>query len=350
VHAGGAQLLDHLAIVRLGEELGDALRHDRPHVGHLLQRIDVGCDQRVEIAEVACQITRGGLADVADAEREDEAGQRGAAALFDRHQQVLRRLLAHALEVGEREHAEAVQIDRRLHDRRIDELVDQLVAQALDVHRAPAGKMQQCLLALRRAEQPAGTARHRLVLATHHVRAAHRAGGKLVQQHEARRLAAAALQHRRDDFGDHVAGAAHDHPVADAHVLAVDLVLVVQRGVGDGDAANEDRLQARHRGQRAGTADLHLDVAQQRDRLLRRILVRHRPARLAGDETEALLQRERVDLVHHAVDVEGQRVAQRAHAFMERRQPGRATHLRAVLAHRQAEGRERVEHLGVGRG
>ena len=34
-----------------------------------------------------------------------------------------------------------------------------------------------------------------------------------------------------DDLGDHVAGAAHDHRVALPHVLARDLVLVVQRGV-----------------------------------------------------------------------------------------------------------------------
>ena len=53
--------------------------------------------------------------------------------------------------------------------------------------------------------------------------------------------------------------------------------------------------------------------------LLRRVLVRHRPARLARDEAEPLLQRARVDLVDHAVDVEGQRVALRAHRAGGRR-------------------------------
>ncbi len=46
-----------------------------------------------------------------------------------------------------------------------------------------------------------------------------------------------------DDLGDHVAGAADDHRVADLHVLAPHFVFVVQRRVGDGDAADEDGLE-----------------------------------------------------------------------------------------------------------
>ena len=109
----------------------------------------------------------------------------------------------------------------------IDQLVDQLLAQPLDIHRPPAGEMQQGLLALRRAEQAAGTARHRLVLATHHMRATHRAARMAGQQIETRQLAFATFEQRADHFGNHVAGAAHDHPVADPHILAVDLVLVM---------------------------------------------------------------------------------------------------------------------------
>ncbi len=49
--------------------------------------------------------------------------------------------------------------------------------------------------------------------------------------------------HRADDLGDHVAGLVHDHRVADPHVLARDLVLVVQRRQPDRRAADEDRLE-----------------------------------------------------------------------------------------------------------
>ena len=91
------------------------------------------------------------------------------------------------------------------------------------------------------------------------------------------------------DLGNHVARAAHDHRVADAHVLALDLIHVVQRGVADGGAADQHRLQARHRRQRAGAADLEFDVAQHRERLVGRELVGDRPARRALDMAEAFL-------------------------------------------------------------
>ena len=82
---------------------------------------------------------------------------------------------------------------------------------------------------------------------------------------------------------------------------------------------------------------------QPRHLLLRRVLVRHRPARLAGDEAQLLLQRDGVDLVDHAVDVEGQRVAPGPDRCVEGHQPGRALHHPPIGAHRQAEGGERVE-------
>ena len=71
----------------------------------------------------------------------------------------------------------------------------------------------------------------------------------------------ALLQDRPDDLGDDVAGAAHDHRVALAHVLAVHLVLVVQRRVGDRDAAHEHRLEHRERRHLAGAAGVDVDRA-----------------------------------------------------------------------------------------
>jgi hypothetical protein len=150
-------------------------------------------------------------------------------------------------------------------------------------------------------------------------------------------------------LGNHVAGTPHHHGVADAHVLAPRLRLVVQRGIGHRHAADEDRRQARHRRDRPGAADLHLDRLHRGQCLFRRILVRHRPARLARDEAEALLQRQRIHLVHHAVDVEGQRIAHLAHAGMKCDQAVGARHHGTVLADRQAEGGQRVEHAGMRR-
>ena len=129
--------------------------------------------------------------------------------------------------------------------------------------------------------------------------------------------------HDVEDLRDDVTGALDDHSVALADVPsladqlagipnAADVVLVVQRGVGDDDAADGDRLQPRHRRHGARAADLDLDLLQHGGRLLGRELVRRRPARRARAEAEALLQVEPVDLVDDAVDVVGQR---RPHRF-----------------------------------
>ena len=84
------------------------------------------------------------------------------------------------------------------------------------------------------------------------------------------------------------------------------------------DAADRDRLQPRHRRQRAGAADLDVDAVQDGGRLLGREFVRHRPARAARDEAEPLLQVEPVDLVDDAVDVVAERGAARLDLAVER--------------------------------
>ena len=63
-------------------------------------------------------------------------------------------------------------------------------------------------------------------------------------RHPERLRAATVLAGRPDDLRDHVAGALHDHVVALADLLAVDVLLVVQRRARDGDAADLDRLAA----------------------------------------------------------------------------------------------------------
>ena len=112
-------------------------------------------------------------------------------------------------------------------------------------------------------------------------------------------------RHLRDD----VAGALDADRVADANILARDLVFVVQRRVGDDDAADRHRIEPRDGRQRAGAPDLNFDVAQNGRRLFGREFMRRRPARRARDEAQAFLQREAIDLVDDAVDVIAERSA-----------------------------------------
>ncbi len=64
-----------------------------------------------------------------------------------------------------------------------------------------------------------------------------------------------------------------------------------------------DRFELRHRRQRAGAADLDIDVLDDRRCLLGSKLVRRRPARRARHETEPLLPVEPVEFVNDAVNI-----------------------------------------------
>jgi hypothetical protein len=113
----------------------------------------------------------------------------------------------------------------------------------------------------------------------------------------------------RDDLRDDVAGAGDDHVVALADVLAPQVLLVVQRGELDRDAADVDRLEPGERVQVAVLADVPEDLVQVGELGRRRELPRDRPPRVAPDRAEAPLQLEVVDLDHDAVDLELQRAA-----------------------------------------
>ena len=103
------------------------------------------------------------------------------------------------------------------------------------------------------------------------------------------------------DLGDDVAGALDDHPIAHTHVQPEHLVEVVKRRATDRRPADEHRREPCDRGEHAGTAHVDLDVQDGGRRLLRRELVRDRPARAPRNEAERLLIRDPVDLDDDAV-------------------------------------------------
>ena len=88
-----------------------------------------------------------------------------------------------------------------------------------------------------------------------------------------------------------------------AHVLARQVLLVVEGRGADGDAADVDRLQHRERDQVPGAADVPDHVEQLRRRRRRRELPGDRPARLAPDHAQLPPQRPLVDLDDDAVDL-----------------------------------------------
>ena len=100
--------------------------------------------------------------------------------------------------------------------------------------------MDQPLHPLRRADQPARAAAHRLARRADGVAATGRAN---VGKHERRRSIRPTIHHYRNDLRDHVAGALQNDGVTDADILARDFVLIVQRRPRDQDAAHIHRFQ-----------------------------------------------------------------------------------------------------------
>ena len=341
------QALDDFPVVRLFEEMANAAGNDRPHVRHLQQCLLVGSQQGIEPAEMACQILGRGFAHMADAQAVDEAGQRGMAAFFQAVEQILCGLFGHAVQPGQGVELELVQVGQAVDQAAVDQLVDQLFTEVFDIHGAALGKVQHGLLALGAAEQAGRAASIDLAFLAAHSAAADRAG---IGHGERHRALGPAIEHHGDHFGDHITGAAHHHGIANAHVLAACLFLVVEGGIGDRHTAHEDRSQLGHRSKFAGAANLHVDGLHGSELLLRRVLVRHGPARLAADEAQALLQRQCVDLVDHTVDVERQAVAQRGDLLVKFDQFRRAGRHRAVIRHRQAEPDQRIQDAAVGFG
>ena len=145
-----------------------------------------------------------------------------------------------------------------------------------------------------------GTAHRYLALGAERGRAALR---PLLRQANLPRSGGPLLAHDLDDLGNHVAGAFHEYRVAHPHIEALDLVLVVERGVLHDDAADRDRLEHRHRREHPGAPDVAPDVANHGRFLARRKLVGDRPAWRTGQLTEALAQLEGVHLDHRPVDL-----------------------------------------------
>ncbi len=87
------------------------------------------------------------------------------------------------------------------------------------------------------------------------------------------------------------------------HVLALDLVGVVQSCLGNGDTADVHGLEDGERSDGAGSADVHVDVVEDGGLLLRRELECDRPPRCLGRVAEVGALGEVVHLDDGSVDL-----------------------------------------------
>ena len=180
-----------------------------------------------------------------------------------------------------------------------DHLVDDLVAQAIDVHAAAAHPVEQTLLELCGAVD-GHAAVGNLAILVNHGATAH---GADLGHVPVNRIGRALVEHRAHDLGNHVARLVHDDGVALAHVFATDLVDVVQRGARDGGAGNRHRVELGDRREHTGATHLDANFAQDGLLFLGWELKGNGPARCAGSKAQVELLLEAVDLYDHAVDV-----------------------------------------------
>src|SRR5205814_346482 len=139
--------------------------------------------------------------DKADAQSDEHPGERILLRFFNTSMDVLRGLFAHALELHQLFDGEVINIRHALDQAAVDELIDESVAHAIDIHDRPGCEMADRFL------EPRGTvgvdaARGGLVLFSDDVSATDRA----VLRH-AEGVAAFALLSDTHDFRDHVAAA-----------------------------------------------------------------------------------------------------------------------------------------------
>ena len=304
----------------------------------------------VDGAIAAREQTRRRLTDVADSQCMDETVERDAPARFDRAEEVGGGGLAPALALGERCVQIAVlrlnveDVRRALHAAFGPERLDLLGAEALDIEGVPGDEMAQPLQRLGRADQTAGAAAHRFALLPHRVAAALRADGG---RNEGLAPGRPPLFDYPDHLRDHVAGALDDDRIAGADVLAGDLILVVERRAGDGDATDMHRLELGDRSQRAGASDRDRDAVQNRLGLLGRELVSDGPAGRPAGGAQTLLPVEAVDLEHDTVDLEVERGPHSLDLPMERTRIVKTGATPGVRGEREPPRREPRENVGL---
>ena len=117
-----------------------------------------GIHQRIDGAEFLGQQVGHAIADMLDRQARQQAAQAALFAGGDAVEQVLGRLLAHAFQFEELLQCQAVQIGNAVDQAAIDELIDDFVAQPLDVHGIAAGKGAEDVFDLADAVLAAGAA------------------------------------------------------------------------------------------------------------------------------------------------------------------------------------------------
>ena len=208
------QRLDHPAVVRLVQELPHRARDHRADVGHLQQGLLARLQQALQIAEMPREIACRSLADVADAERIDEAlegrsvcERSSAASRFAADFSAMRS------RSDELRQVELVEVCGRVHEALARPAGRRGLSPrpSMSIARRLAKCSSACLRCAGQKSPPLQRATASSSLRT----TAESQMGHSDGHSKTCRIRRPLLGPHRDDLRDHVAGTAHDHGVAD---------------------------------------------------------------------------------------------------------------------------------------
>ena len=269
---------DNLLILLIVEVGDDALRHHLTDTLYLLQLLESGVHQGVDILEVTRQQLGRGLAHKADAEGEHHALKGHFLRRSDTVHDPLCRLRARAVTI-DLLHVDQIEVGHVLDQSLTVVVVDGLWAQRVDVHGLAGDEMLDATLDLWRTTRIVRTIPRCLALIAHQRRTAlrttldklHRLGddGSLVDVHT-------------HDLRDDLTAFLHIHIVADMQVETLDKILVVQRGALHGGTGQLHGIHVRHRGDGTRTPHLIGHFIQTRTGPLGLELIGDGPARTLG--------------------------------------------------------------------
>ena len=216
---------------------------------------------------------------------------------------------------GEGFECQTKEVGRRLHEAFINEHVDDFFAQTVNPHGAASSEMHNGKLHLRGTDEAARAAHVFFFFIPNDSTAADRADMRHLENLGACRPA---LFDDAQNLRNDVARPAQHNSVAHAQVEVFDhMIFIVERCVGNRDAAHIDRRQTCDRREPAGAAHLHVNAEHLGEHLFGRIFVRARPARFSGNEAKLFFEFETVDFIDHAVDFKGKRRTSRRNFVVE---------------------------------
>ena len=293
------QALQQIAVRGHAEPRHHALSNYSTNITNRCQLLCLCCQQCLHAAKLHSQRSCHLCAYMTDTQSKEQLVQLIRLARSNRCEQLVRRLLAHALKLQDILLLQAVQVRCITHQTGIQQRIDNRRPTAFNIHRLTADEVNQAFASQRRTVRirAADSCLRALTLNTP---AAIRTFRRYLYLFFFSR---ALFRHHAQHLRNNLSGLIDKHPVADADILRADKILIMQGCTADNAAAQLHRRQHCRRRQHSCASHAPVDILQRRFCLLRRIFISRRPARVLACCAQDTLLINIVDLDNSAVSI-----------------------------------------------